>query len=52
MHRFLNRTKDKVAAEDQPAAKKTKKGKKAQEEDVKPDFDLSSCLVSPLASAC
>jgi hypothetical protein len=44
MHRFLNRTKDKVAAEDQPAAKKTKKGKKAQEEDVKPDFDLSSAL--------
>jgi hypothetical protein len=44
MHRFLNRSKDKAAAEDQPAAKKTKKGKKVQEEEVKPDFDLSSAL--------
>ena len=44
MHRLLGRTKDKAAGDDQPAVKKTKKGKKAQEEEVKPDFDLSSAL--------
>jgi hypothetical protein len=44
MHRLLGRTKDKAAGDDQPVAKKTKKGKKAPEEEVKPDFDLSSAL--------
>lgn len=43
MNRFFK--KDKASPiEDNVAPKKTKKGKKVQEEDVKPDFDLSSAL--------
>ncbi|ENI05281.1 hypothetical protein COCC4DRAFT_40631 [Bipolaris maydis ATCC 48331] len=42
MNRWLNRKKDGV--EDAPAGKKVKKGKKGQEEDVKPEFDLNAVL--------
>ena len=41
MNRWLNRKKD--GSEDVAAAKKTKKGKKGQEE-PKPEFDLSAAL--------
>lgn len=43
---FLSRKKDKVVEDDASITKKTKKGKKGQQEDVKPDFDLGSALPS------
>ncbi|KAJ4343654.1 hypothetical protein N0V95_006593 [Ascochyta clinopodiicola] len=41
---FLSRKKDRAPGDDASATKKTKKGKKGQEEEVKPDFDLGSAL--------
>lgn len=41
---FLSRKKDKLPGEDASITKKTKKGKKGQQEDVTPDFDLGSAL--------
>jgi hypothetical protein len=41
---FLNRKKDKAPGDDTTVTKKTKKGKKVQQEEVKPDFDLGSAL--------
>ncbi|KAF3007445.1 hypothetical protein E8E13_003870 [Curvularia kusanoi] len=44
---FLTRKKDKVADDDASiTTKKSKKGKKGQQEEVKPDFDLGSALPS------
>ncbi|KAJ4993112.1 hypothetical protein SVAN01_01464 [Stagonosporopsis vannaccii] len=43
---FLSRKKDKVLDDDASSTKKAKKGKKAQQEEVKPDFDLGSALPS------
>lgn len=43
---FLSRRKDKVLDDDASSTKKAKKGKKVQEDEVKPDFDLSSALPS------
>ncbi|KAJ4310447.1 hypothetical protein N0V94_008440 [Neodidymelliopsis sp. IMI 364377] len=41
---FLSRKKDKATGDETPVAKKTKKGKKGQQEEVTPDFDLGSAL--------
>ncbi|KAF9696933.1 hypothetical protein EKO04_004965 [Ascochyta lentis] len=41
---FLSRKKDKAPGDDASVTKKTKKGKKGQQEDVTPDFDLGSAL--------
>lgn len=43
---FLSRKKDKALGDDASITKKTKKGKKGQQEDVTPDFDLGSALPS------
>lgn len=43
---FLSRKKDKALEDDAPIAKKTKKGKKGQSDEAKPDFDLGSALPS------
>lgn len=41
---FLSRKKEKAAGDDASVTKKTKKGKKGQQEEVTPDFDLGSAL--------
>ncbi|KAL1606888.1 hypothetical protein SLS59_002586 [Nothophoma quercina] len=43
---FLSRKKDKAPGDDASITKKTKKGKKGQQEEVTPDFDLGSALPS------
>ncbi|KAF2633574.1 hypothetical protein BU25DRAFT_444276 [Macroventuria anomochaeta] len=43
---FLSRKKDKAPGDDVSITKKTKKGKKGQQEEVTPDFDLGSALPS------
>ncbi|KAJ8110615.1 hypothetical protein OPT61_g6582 [Boeremia exigua] len=43
---FLSRKKDKTLEDDASITKKTKKGKKGQPDDTKPNFDLGSALPS------